>query len=114
MIGRLLSRSLAPLARRATFPTSRRLRNSSTRVGGLLRTDSALQFGRQQSWPLGASFIHNVPAVRNISFARIIPKLFVKLVRVPAMFGGAMIAGVAYLQYQANRMCPNFTKQIYH
>ncbi|KAF7718916.1 Dynamin superfamily protein, mitochondrial [Penicillium ucsense] len=32
-----------------------------------------------------------------------LPKLALKLVRLPAMFGGATIAGVAYLQYQATQ-----------
>jgi hypothetical protein len=32
-----------------------------------------------------------------------LPKLAMKLVRVPAMFGGATIAGLAYFQYQATR-----------
>jgi hypothetical protein len=45
-----------------------------------------------------------VPAVRTISFARVLPKLATKLIRIPAMFGGAMVAGLAYIQYQANRM----------
>jgi replication fork clamp-binding protein CrfC len=52
-------------------------------------------------WPLGYNSLHNVVAVRNASFARILPKLFLKFARIPAMFGGAMIAGVAWIQYQA-------------
>jgi len=32
-----------------------------------------------------------------------LPKLALKLVRIPAMFGGATVAGVAYIQYQAHR-----------
>jgi hypothetical protein len=36
------------------------------------------------------------------------PKLALKFVRIPAMFGGAMIAGLAYLQYQAARMLFHF------
>jgi hypothetical protein len=60
--------------------------------------------GRRRAWPLGANAIHNVPAIRTISFARVIPKLALKMARIPAMFGGAMIAGLAYIQYQANRM----------
>lgn len=68
-----------------------------------MRVDSAALRGR--AWPVGSSSIHNnVPAVRNISFVRILPRLAMKLVRIPAMFGGAMIAGLAYLQYQATRM----------
>ena len=52
---------------------------------------------------MGAYAIHNLPAVRAISFARALPKLATKLLRVPAMFGASMIAGLAYLQYQATR-----------
>jgi hypothetical protein len=32
-----------------------------------------------------------------------LPRLALKLARIPAMFGGATIAGLAYIQYQANR-----------
>ena len=52
---------------------------------------------------MGSFAVHNVPAVRSISFVRIIPNLFMKFARIPAMFGGAMIAGLAYMQYQATR-----------
>ena len=45
--------------------------------------------------------MHQLPAVRHASFARVIPSLAMKLFRIPAMFGAAMIGGVAYLQYQA-------------
>ncbi|KXS95343.1 hypothetical protein AC578_5281 [Pseudocercospora eumusae] len=55
----------------------------------------------RRSWPVGANAIHNLPAVRHASFARVIPKLAMKLARIPAMFGAAMIGAVAYLQYQA-------------
>ena len=58
---------------------------------------------RKRSWPFGASSLHNLPAIRAISFARAMPKLALKLARIPAMFGGAMIAAVAYIQYQAIR-----------
>lgn len=75
----------------------------SSRTGGLLRADgNAVLRGR--AWPVGANAIHNnVPAVRTISFARMLPRIALKLARLPAMFGGAMIAGLAYIQYQANR-----------
>lgn len=59
--------------------------------------------GRRHAWPLGANAIHNLPAVRTISFARVIPQLALKMARLPALFGGAMIAGLAYIQYQASR-----------
>lgn len=47
--------------------------------------------------------MHNLPAVRNASFARVLPQLAMKLVRIPAMFGAAMVGGLAYLQYQATQ-----------
>lgn len=51
-------------------------------------------------WPPGSSF-HNAVIVRNVSFARILPRLVLKFARLPAMFGGLMIGGVAWVQYQA-------------
>ena len=42
-----------------------------------------------------------MPTVRHASFARAIPKLAMKLVRVPAMFGAMAVGGLAYIQYQA-------------
>lgn len=39
--------------------------------------------------------------VRHASFARFLPRLALKFVRLPAMLGGTAIAGVAWLQYQA-------------
>ena len=47
--------------------------------------------------------MHNLPAVRNASFVRVLPQLAMKLMRIPAMFGAAMIGGLAYLQYQATQ-----------
>ncbi|KAI7005501.1 hypothetical protein KC355_g8178, partial [Hortaea werneckii] len=44
---------------------------------------------------------YNLPAVRHASFTRVIPRLAMKLVRVPAMLGAGLIGGAAYLQYQA-------------
>jgi dynamin-like GTPase MGM1, mitochondrial len=46
---------------------------------------------------------HNAVAVRHASFARLLPKLLVKFVRIPALFGGVMIGGAAWVQYQAIR-----------
>jgi dynamin-like GTPase MGM1, mitochondrial len=101
MSGRIASHRLTPLLRRGLL--ARHVNIVGNRTGGLLRVDNAAVRGR--AWPIGASSIHNnVPAVRNISFARILPRLAIKLARIPAMFGGAMIAGVAYIQYQAMRM----------
>ncbi|KAF2156699.1 hypothetical protein K461DRAFT_283599 [Myriangium duriaei CBS 260.36] len=54
-----------------------------------------------RQWPHQALAIHNVPAVRHASFARVIPQLAMKLFRIPAMLGAVTISGLAYLQYQA-------------
>jgi hypothetical protein len=100
MSGRILSHRLVPLVRAGL---ARHLHNAGARTGGLLRADGGAAL-RGRAWPIGSNGIHNnVPAVRSISFARMLPKLALKLVRIPAMFGGATIAGVAYLQYQATR-----------
>lgn len=99
MSGRILSHRLVPLMR--TGLLARHVHNAGARTGGILRADGSAAL-RGRSWPVGTSYIHNnVPAVRAISFSRMLPKLAVKLVRVPAMFGGAMVAGFAYFQYQA-------------
>lgn len=101
MSGRILSHRLGPLLRNGQL--SRHIHNAGSRTGGLLRADGGAAL-RGRAWPVGANAIHNVPAVRSISFARMLPKLALKLVRIPAMFGGATIAGLAYFQYQATRM----------
>ena len=67
---------------------------------------ATLRHHRRLRWPFGASYLHNVPAVRNASFARVLPKLALKLVRIPAMLGAAAVGGVTYLQYQATRELP--------
>ena len=102
MSGRILSHRLAPLVRTGL---ARNFHNAGSRTGGLLRADGGAAL-RGRAWPIGASSIHNnVPAVRAFSFGRMLPKLALKLARIPAMFGGATIAGLAYFQYQATRMC---------
>lgn len=100
MSGRILSHRLVPLLR--TGLLARHVHNAAARTGGLLRSEGGAAL-RGRAWPVGANAIHNVPAVRTISFARILPKLALKMVRIPAMFGGAMVAGFAYIQYQATR-----------
>ncbi|KAJ5499568.1 Dynamin [Penicillium expansum] len=100
MSGRILSHRLGPLLRNGHL--ARHIHNAGSRTGGLLRADGGAAL-RGRAWPVGANAIHNVPAVRSISFARMLPKLALKLVRVPAMFGGATIAGLAYFQYQATQ-----------
>jgi hypothetical protein len=100
MSGRILSHRLVPLLR--TGLLARHVHNAGARTGGLLRSEGGAAL-RRRAWPVGANAIHNVPAVRSISFARILPKLALKMARLPAMFGGAMVAGFAYIQYQATR-----------
>ncbi|KAI5305493.1 hypothetical protein KEM56_004286 [Ascosphaera pollenicola] len=41
--------------------------------------------------------------VRQISFVRLLPRLALRLVKVPAMFGGVTLAGATYIQYQAGQ-----------
>lgn len=103
----MLSSRLAPLTRRGQLHANAVRRSAhqyASNTGGLLRSPATLRYGRRRGWPFGAYALHNVPAMRTISFARALPQLAMKLVRIPAMFGGAMIAGLVYLQYQATRM----------
>ncbi|CBF88159.1 dynamin-related GTPase MGM1 [Aspergillus nidulans FGSC A4] len=73
MSGRILSHRLVPLLRNGLL--SRHVHNAAARTGGLLRAESGAAL-RGRAWPVGANSIHNnVPAVRAISFARILPKL---------------------------------------
>ena len=74
-------------------------------TGGLCSAQphSGLRNIRARPWPFGTYTIHNAVAIRNASFARSLPKLALKLVRLPAMAGAAGIGGIAYLQYQANQ-----------
>ncbi|KAL8843223.1 MAG: hypothetical protein Q9176_002176 [Flavoplaca citrina] len=71
----------------------------------LLRSPTPAHFQRQERrpWPSGSNASHNVPTIRTISFYRVLPNLAVKLVRIPAMLGGAVVGGLAYLQYQATQ-----------
>jgi len=107
MSGRLISARLSTLARRtpANTPRLHRLFYTSNQLptGGLLRVESGLRLGQQRAWPLGSYALHNVPAVRSISFARAIPKLVTKFATAGAAAGGAVIAGVSYIQYQAGQ-----------
>lgn len=89
---------------RSQHAIQRPLHYTHTRAGGLLRNPQSSKNFRKRPWPFGAYSLHDVPAVRNISFARALPNLAVKFLRIPAMFGGAAIAGLAYIQYQATRM----------
>lgn len=100
MSGRLFSRTAVLLDSRGLL--ARRFHYIGNRSGRLFGPQ-ANGYLRARTSPPGANWIHNVPAVRTISFSRVLPKLAMKLARVPAMFGGAMLAGLAYLQYQATR-----------
>ncbi|KAJ9604186.1 mitochondrial dynamin GTPase Msp1 [Cladophialophora chaetospira] len=101
MSGRILSTRIAPLLRQRTPAAARIIHNHViTKAGGLLRPNARIP---PRTWPLGANSIHNVPTVRHASFARILPKLAVKLARVPAMLGASVVAGLAYIQYQAQQ-----------
>ncbi|KAH8891405.1 hypothetical protein GQ53DRAFT_824006 [Thozetella sp. PMI_491] len=98
MSGRLLAAgAFAPATRRASVQAVRQYHRLPT--GGLQRADAAIRATRQRIW-FGNSF-HNAVIVRNASFARFLPKLVIKFARIPAMFGGLMIGGVAWIQYQA-------------
>jgi len=113
MSGRLLSQRLPQILRRGSL-ARRLVHQGPLRTGGLLRYEGNTMLARRRAWPFGANAIHNVPAIRTISFARVIPKLALKLARIPALFGGAMIAGLAYIQYQAARkMIAFFPDDIY-
>ena len=103
MSRRLASFSSAFLGRHASLGTLRwHSRWYRPTTGGLLRSDDIL-YSQRRSWPLGSSSLHHAPAVRTISFARILPNIVLKALRLPALFGGGIIAGLAYIQYQATR-----------
>lgn len=103
MSGRALSSRIAPLLRRGA-----RQYHGNTISGGLLRQTRITR----RSWPTGSNSIHNVPAIRSISFARVLPRLALKFARVPAMFGASMLAGLAYIQYQATQ-AGNYAVEIF-
>ncbi|KAI1262509.1 dynamin family protein [Xylariaceae sp. FL1019] len=69
---------------------------------GLLRADASVRAARRRMWFPVNSF-HDAVAVRNASFARLLPRLVVKFIRLPAMAGGVAIGGLAWLQYQATQ-----------
>ncbi|KAF4983650.1 hypothetical protein FZEAL_1002 [Fusarium zealandicum] len=98
MSGRVLAAGLRPLTRRATVHPVRYIHRHPT--GGLLQADAAIRATRKRMWYGGNAF-HNAVTARNASFARFLPKLLVKFLRVPAMFGGVAIGAFAWVQYQA-------------
>lgn len=95
MSARFFASKATPLLRRS----ARQLYTNVT-SGGLLRSQTRIA---RRQWPIGSNAIHNVPAVRSISFVRMLPRLALNLARLPALFGASMIAGLAYLQYQAQK-----------
>jgi hypothetical protein len=104
MSGRLAATRLATLARRTPLHTPRLYTTHALPAGGLLRNEAGLRLIKRRPWPLGSYALHNIPATRSISFARAIPKLVGKFATVGAATGGAVIAGVSYIQYQAGRV----------
>ncbi|KAI9678682.1 MAG: dynamin-like GTPase mgm1 [Caeruleum heppii] len=108
MSGRLLTSRLPSLTRRLPRHLIRNLHHHhhhrpTSPAGGLLRSDTLRATVRRRPWPFGANALHHVPAVRTISFARVLPKLFMKFARIPAMFGAATVGGLVWLQYQATQ-----------
>ena len=86
-----------------TAVASRKITTANNAGNALIRSGVfSARILRRLWWPIGASASAlSLPITRNVSFARAIPKLFLKAARIPAAFGGAMIAGMAYIQYQA-------------
>jgi hypothetical protein len=91
--------AIAPVAaRRAAVRAVRHFHQLPT--GGIQQL-AGQSFRRSVQFPANA--YHNAVIVRNASFARLLPKLAVKLVRIPALFGGLMIGTIGWIQYQAMR-----------
>ncbi|KAK3708519.1 mitochondrial dynamin GTPase Msp1 [Vermiconidia calcicola] len=113
MTSRLLSSRLTSTTNPLKLGRSKASRNvaltpSSSTIAAMRRSlsyttlsQSARLHPTRRKWPPGSNAIHNLVAVRHASFARAIPQLAMKLIRVPAMMGAAMLGVVAYLQYQA-------------
>lgn len=103
MSARLLSSRLASVTRHASLQALQKPHYHTTaRAGGLLRQTITHRSQIRHPWPVHRFGIHNVPAVRHASFARIIPQLAMKLFRLPAIMGATAIGGLAYIQYQAS------------
>ena len=95
---RLAAAALRPAARRAAIRSVRE--HHRLPAGGLLRHDALV---RGRTWYQGNSF-HNAVTTRNASnFAKLLPRLLMKIVRVPAMLGGIVVGGYAWVHYQATR-----------
>lgn len=92
------------MAQRVNSPSPRLFHHyTGSSAGGLLRSDSAVRIARRRIWPAGYTPFSNAVAVRNASFVRILPKLLLKFARIPALFAGVTVGGLAYVQYQATR-----------
>jgi hypothetical protein len=92
--------AVSPLARRVTLRAVRHFHQLPT--GGIQRAELASRsFRRSLQFPSNA--YHNAVIVRNASFARLLPKLAIKFIRIPALFGGLAIGAVGWIQYQAIR-----------
>ncbi|KAH7113778.1 P-loop containing nucleoside triphosphate hydrolase protein [Dendryphion nanum] len=116
MSGRLISARIAAIGRRTYTNTPRRpisFTSNTLPAGGLLRSDAGLRLIKRRPWPLGSYALHNLPAVRSISFARAIPRLVTKFATAGAAAGGAVVAGVSYIQYQAGQ-AGTFALDLFH
>lgn len=120
MSGRLLAAGIVPLSTRRAAAAFPKTTSSVARqyhhlgrfpTGGLQSADAAIRATRQRIWFPGNAF-HNAVTSRNASFARFLPKLAAKFIRVPAMFGGLMIGGVAWIQYQAVQVSNSATEML--
>ncbi|KAI1424399.1 mitochondrial dynamin GTPase [Xylaria sp. FL1777] len=101
MSGRLIATAgRLPAMRSATARAVRQYHQLPS--GGLLRADASIRAARRRMWFPVNSF-HNAVAVRNASFARFLPRLVVKFIRIPALAGGFMVGGLAWIQYQATQ-----------
>ncbi|THY92553.1 hypothetical protein D6C92_05777 [Aureobasidium pullulans] len=95
MSGRLLSSRFATFARHSSPLTLRSpYHTAHQRAGGLLTRNS---IARSRPISSGSS----TAVVRHASFARAIPKLAFKLIRLPALLGATAVGSLAYIQYQA-------------
>lgn len=92
--------AIAPVARRVGLRAVRQFHQFPT--GGIQRADlAARDLRRSVQFP--AKLYHNAVMVRNASFVRLLPKLAIKFVRIPALFGGLMLGAAGWVQYQAIR-----------
>ncbi|KJZ75519.1 hypothetical protein HIM_04982 [Hirsutella minnesotensis 3608] len=100
MNGRILAGGQRPVARFASASATRSLHRFP--AGGLLRANASIRATQKRMW-FGNNAFNQAVIARNASFARFLPKLMVKFVRIPAMFGGLAIGAFAWVQYQATQ-----------